>query len=65
MSDEYHFLSRNEINEILQIVGNFSEKGIISTKDLIHVLYLFEDKDKTEREKEDFLKSLKANKRFI
>ena len=60
MKDKYHFLSRNEINEILQIVGNFSEKGIISTKDLIHVLYLFEDKDKTEEEQKNFLESLKS-----
>jgi hypothetical protein len=60
MKDKYHFLSRNEINEILQIAGNFSEKGIISMGDLIHVLYLFEDKDKTERERKDFLKSLKS-----
>lgn len=52
------FLSRNEINQLLQIMGNFSCKGEINMKDVIHVLYLFEDKDKTKKESEEILKIL-------
>lgn len=52
------FLSRNEINQLLQIMGNFSLKGEINMKDVIHVLYLFEDKDKTKEESEEILQIL-------
>lgn len=52
------FLSRNEINQLLQIMGNFSQKGEINMKDVIHVLYLFEDEDKTKKESEENLKIL-------
>lgn len=52
------FLSRNEINQLLQIMGNFSCKGEINMKDVIHVLYLFEDEDKTKKESEENLKIL-------
>lgn len=52
------FLSRNEINQLLQIMGNFSYKGEINMKDVIHVLYLFEDEDKTKKESEENLKIL-------
>lgn len=52
------FLSRNEINQLLQIMGNFSRKGIIDMKDVIHVLYLFEDEEKTKKESEENLKIL-------
>ena len=52
------FLSRNEINQLLQIMGNFSYKGEINMKDVIHVLYLFEDENKTKKESEENLKIL-------
>ena len=52
------FLSRNEINQLLQIMGNFSYKGTIDMKDVIHVLYLFEDENKTKKESEENLKIL-------
>lgn len=52
------FLSRNEINQLLQIMGNFSHKGEINMRDIIHVLYLFEDEDKTKKESEEILKIL-------
>lgn len=52
------FLSRNEINQLLQIMGNFSQKGEINMRDVIHVLYLFEDEDKTKKESEENLKIL-------
>lgn len=49
-------LSRNEINDILQIMGNYSHRGNISMGDVIKVLYLFEDKERTEKERQEFLK---------
>lgn len=52
------FLSRNEINQLLQIMGNFSQKGEINMKDVIHVLFLFEDENKTKKESEENLKIL-------
>lgn len=52
------YLSRNEILDILQIAGNFSHRDKLSMKDLIHVLFLFEDKERTEKERQDFLNNL-------
>ena len=52
------FLSRDEINQLLQLMGNFSKKGKIDMKDVIHVLHLFEDKDRTEKERKENLKIL-------
>lgn len=54
------YLSRNQINRILGILGNFqyveNNNSTVDMADVIHVLYLFEDKEKTKKEREEFLK---------
>lgn len=54
------YLSRNQINRILDIIGNFqhveNNNSTVDMTDVIHVLNLFEDKEKTEKEREEFLK---------
>lgn len=54
------YLSRNQINRILDIIGNFQHVGnnnsTVDMADVIHVLNLFEDKEKTKKEREEFLK---------
>lgn len=58
IGEKRYFLSEGEIFQLLEIMGNFSHKGKIDMKDVIHVLYLFEDKDKTEKERKENLKIL-------
>lgn len=54
------YLSRNQINRILDIIGNFqhieNNNSVVDMVDIIHVLNLFEDKKKTEKERDEFLK---------
>ena len=54
-------LSRNEINDILQIMGNYAYRDNISMRDVIKVMYLFEDKATTEKERQEFLKQFENN----
>lgn len=58
IGEKRYFLSEGEIFQLLEIMGNFSHKGKIDMKNVIHVLYLFEDKDKTEKERKENLKIL-------
>ncbi len=58
IGEKRYFLSEGEIFQLLEIMGNFSHKGKIDMKDVIHVLHLFEDKDKTEKERKENLKIL-------
>lgn len=58
IGEKRYFLSESEIFQLLEIMGNFSHKGKIDMKNVIHVLYLFEDKDKTEKERKENLKIL-------
>lgn len=54
------YLSRNQINRILDIIGNFqhieNNNSVVDMVDIIHVLNLFEDKKKTGKERDEFLK---------
>lgn len=58
--EDFKYLSRNQIHRIIGIIGNFqyleNDNFVVNMEDIIHTLYLFEDKEKTRKEKEDFLK---------
>lgn len=58
--ENLNYLSRNQINRILDIVGNFqyleNNDFVVNMTDVIRVLNLFEDKTRTEKEREEFFK---------
>lgn len=58
--ENLNYLSRNQINRILDIVSNFqyleNNDFVVNMADVIRVLNLFEDKEKTKKEREEFLK---------
>lgn len=58
--EDLKYLSRNQIHRIIDIIGNFqhleNDNFDVNMGDIIHTLNLFEDKGKTRKEKEDFLK---------
>ena len=57
----YKTLTRNQISYILQILCNYQKNCAINMVDIITVLNLFEDREKTEKQREFFKKYIEEN----
>jgi len=58
----FNILTRTQISHILQILGHYQENGAVNMRDIMTVLNLFEDKEKTDKQRDFFKEYIKENK---